>query len=204
MFVREVSFVELFQPFAFFSSEHCHLAENLIERFLLLTAEAHSDKVFSANIHSLNHLAWQVSCFGPLCCTSAIIFESANCLLRCKITGTVCRLNVFVDPYIRNKKSCPKVLEKTRYTTCVCLLGRENPSNNGLFACMKSLLISKIFLLSFIPRKNLRILLLIIYLIRLLEIRSFLLPVTARKNCVNFDCSLQLTNKILLSLCSII
>ena len=186
-----------------FSSEHCRVAENLIERFHLLTAEAHSDKVFSANIHSLNHLAWQVRCFGPLWRTSAIMFESANYLLLCKFTGTVCQLKVLVDRYISNKNSCcAKILEKTRYTTCVCLLGRETLSNNGLFACMKSPLISKIFLLNFIPRKSFRILPLIPFLIRRVETPSFLLSVTARKNCVKFDCSLQSTNKILLLLCS--
>ena len=88
-----------------FSTEYCSLADQLIERFHLLTAESYTDKVFSANLHSLNHLAWQVKCFGPLWCTSAIMFESANYLLRCKFTGTVNHLKVLVERYIRNKES---------------------------------------------------------------------------------------------------
>ena len=184
-----------------FSSEHCRVAENLFERFHLLTAEAHSDKVFSANIRSVNHLVCQVSCFGPLWCTSAIMFESANYLLRCKFTGTVCHLKVLVDRYIRNKNSCCENPRKdTLYDLCLSL--RERKSFNGLFACMKSPLISKIFLLNFIPRKSLRILPLIPFRIRRVETRSFLLSVTARKNCVKIDCSLQSTNKVLLLLCS--
>ena len=110
-----------------FSSEHCRVAENLIERFHLLTAEAHSDKVFSANIHSLNHLAWQVRCFGHLWCTSATMFESANYLLRCKFTGTVCHLKVLVDRYLRNKNSCCENPRKdTLYDLCLSLRERKS------------------------------------------------------------------------------
>ena len=121
-----------------FSSEHCRVPENLIERFHLLTAEAHSEKLFSANIHSLNHLAWQVRCFGPLWCTSAIMFEPANYLLRCKFTGTVCHLKVLVDRYIRNKNSCCENPRKgTLYDLYLSL--RERKSFNQRAVCLHEL-----------------------------------------------------------------
>ena len=86
-----------------FSSINRSLADDLIKRFLFLNAEANTEKVFSANIHSLNHLAWQVGCYGPLWCTSAIMIESANYHLRCKFTGTVNHLKLLVERYVRNK-----------------------------------------------------------------------------------------------------
>ena len=61
-----------------FSSINRSLADDLIKRFLFLTTEAYTEKVFSANIYSLNHLSWQVGCYGPLWCTSPIMFGSAN------------------------------------------------------------------------------------------------------------------------------
>ena len=118
-----------------FSSEHCREAENFIERFRFLTEEAHSDKLFSANTHFLNHLAWQVRCFGPLWCTSAIMYESANYLLRCKFTGTVCHLKVLVDRYIRKKNSCRENPRKdTLYDLCLSL--RERKSFKQLAVCL--------------------------------------------------------------------
>ena len=101
------------------SSETCDLADELIKQFHFLTCEAYTDKVFSANIHSLNHLARQVKCYGPLWCTSAIMFESANYLLRCKFTGTVSHLKVLVERYIRNKNSCQMSPQRDRlYDLC--------------------------------------------------------------------------------------
>ena len=91
------------------SNEHSVLADQLIKRFQLLTVEAFSEKVFSANIHALNHLAWQVGCFGPLWCTSAMMFESANYLLKCKFTGTVNHLKLLVERYARSKMSSQEV-----------------------------------------------------------------------------------------------
>ena len=95
-----------------FSSQHCLLFDQLIKRFHSLTAEAHTEKAFSPNIHSLNHLSWQVSCYGPLWCTSAIMFESANYLLKCKFTGTVNHLRLLVERYVRNNMSSRKVPQK--------------------------------------------------------------------------------------------
>ena len=97
-----------------FSNEHTVLADQLIKRFYLLTVEAYTEKVFSANIHALNHLAWQVGCFGPLWCTSAMMFKSANYLLKCKLTGTVNHLKLLIERYVRNKLSCQEVSRADR------------------------------------------------------------------------------------------
>ena len=91
------------------SNEHSVLADQLIKRFQLCTVEAFSEKVFSSNIHALNHLTWQVGCFGPLWCTSAMMFESANYLLKCKFTGTVNHLKLLVERYARSKMSSQEV-----------------------------------------------------------------------------------------------
>ena len=85
------------------SSINRSLADNLIKRFLFLKTEANTEKVFSANIHSLNHLSWQVGCYGPLWCTSAIMSESAYYHLTCKFTGTVNHLKLLVERYFCNK-----------------------------------------------------------------------------------------------------
>ena len=77
--------------------------------------------VFSPNVHSLNHLSWQVKKYGPLWCTSAIMFESANYILKTKFTGTVNHLRLIVERYNRNKK-----------------IRKEMPANDALFGfCQK-------------------------------------------------------------------
>ena len=45
------------------SSEFATAGGNLMKRFLDETQNEHSEECFSANIHSLSHLAWQVSNF---------------------------------------------------------------------------------------------------------------------------------------------
>ena len=71
------------------SSKYVDAADELIQFFLKRTEDAYSDIVFSPNLHSLSHLAWQVKNFGPLWACSSMIFESANYLLKSKFTGTV-------------------------------------------------------------------------------------------------------------------
>ena len=87
------------------STEHTDEAERLIFDFLEKTKAQYSDVVFSANTHSLMHLAWQVKQFGPLWCASSIMFESANYLLQSKLTGSVNHLPLIIERYHRNKQS---------------------------------------------------------------------------------------------------
>ena len=96
-------------------------ADKLIKKFLNQMEEICGPNVFSPNVHSLNHLSWQVKNYGPLWCTSAIMFESANYLLKTKFTGTVNHLRLIVERYNRNKK-----------------IRREMPANDALFGfCQK-------------------------------------------------------------------
>ena len=87
------------------SSKYTVEAEDLKQLFLEKIEEAFADIVFSPNLHSLNHLAWQVRNFGPLWTCSSMMFESANYLLQSKFTGTVNILPLIVERYLRNKSS---------------------------------------------------------------------------------------------------
>ena len=87
-------------------------ADNLIQLFLKRTEDAYSDIVFSPNLHSLNHLAWQVKNFGPLWSCSSMMFESANYLLKTKFTGTVNILPLVVERYHRNKDTLKQHVEE--------------------------------------------------------------------------------------------
>ena len=85
------------------SAKYADDAEKLIQIFLKKTEERFDAEVFTANIHSFTHLSWQVKSYGPLWCSSAIMFESANHLLKTKFTGTVNHLRLLVERYLRNK-----------------------------------------------------------------------------------------------------
>ena len=85
------------------SSKYVDAADELIQLFLKRTEDAYSDIVFSPNLHSLSHLAWQVKNFGPLWTCSSMMFESANYLLKSKFTGTVNILPLVIERYHRNK-----------------------------------------------------------------------------------------------------
>ena len=85
------------------SNRYADEADKLIKNFHKITEENQGLDVFSANMHSLNHLPWQVKNFGPLWCTSAIMFESANHLLKAKFSGTVNHLRLIVERYNRYK-----------------------------------------------------------------------------------------------------
>ena len=101
-------------------------AEALIQFFLKKTEEAHGQEVFSANVHSLSHLSWQVEQFGPLWCTSAMMFESANYLLKTKFTGTVNHLRLLVERYQRNKEQRRKKPQGDALETfCLALRGER-------------------------------------------------------------------------------
>ena len=78
-------------------------AESLIRVFLMRTEQEYTDIVFSPNLHSLNHLAWQVRNFGPLWTCSSKMFEAANYLLQSRFTGTVILLPLIIEPYHRNR-----------------------------------------------------------------------------------------------------
>ena len=77
-------------------------ADKLIKKFLRKIEEIYGPHVFSPNVHSLNHLSWQVK-NRPLWCISAIMFESANYVLKTKFTGTVNHLRLIVERYNRKK-----------------------------------------------------------------------------------------------------
>ena len=87
------------------SSKYADDAGKLINIYLQKLDEDYGEVVFSPNVHSLTHLAWQVRQFGPLWATSAMMFESANYLLQSKFTGTVNHLPLLVERYRRNKDS---------------------------------------------------------------------------------------------------
>ena len=76
------------------SSRYAQEADRLIKKLHQITAENYRLDIFSANMHSLNHLSWQVTNFGLLWFTSAIMFESANHLLKANISGTVNHLSL--------------------------------------------------------------------------------------------------------------
>ena len=61
-------------------------------------------KIDSINFHLLRHLSWQTEFFGPLWCTSASMFESANHHLVQPVTGTVNTCKLLAQRYVRNKK----------------------------------------------------------------------------------------------------
>ena len=85
------------------SSEFADQGERQIHSFLRKTKDEYTDVLFSANVHALTHLAWQVRNFGPLWTTSGMMFESANFLLSSKFTGTVNHLSLLIERYNRNK-----------------------------------------------------------------------------------------------------
>ena len=85
------------------SSEYAKDAEKHLDRLLDMTQEDHSEVVFSANVHALTHLPWQVRNYGPLWTNSGMMFESANYLLSSKFTGTVNHLSLLVERYHKSK-----------------------------------------------------------------------------------------------------
>ena len=96
------------------SSEYAKDAEKHLDRLLDMTQENHSEVVFSANVHALTHLAWQVRNYGPLWTTSGMMFESANYLLSSKFTGTVNHLSLLVERYHKSKDVRRATLENDR------------------------------------------------------------------------------------------
>ena len=91
------------------SRQYANDAEKLIALFLKKTEDRCGQEVFTANMHSLSHLTWQVKNYGPPWSSSAIMFESANHLLKTKFTGTVNHLRLLVERYVRNKAERDKV-----------------------------------------------------------------------------------------------
>ena len=108
------------------SSAYANDADDLIKSFLSDLKEDHSEHVFTANVHSLMHLSWQVRQFGPLWTSSAMMFESANYLLQSKLTGTVNQLPLLVERYKRNKESYRATVENDiLYDFCHKLRGTK-------------------------------------------------------------------------------
>ena len=107
------------------SKKYADEAHKLIKVFLKKTEETFDSQVFTANVHSFNHLAWQVKNFGPLWCTSAMMFESANYLFRTKFTGTVNHLRLIVERYLRNKADRRRLPEKDALESFRLELRRE-------------------------------------------------------------------------------
>ena len=91
------------------SRQNANDAEKLIALFLKKTEDRCGQAVFTANMHSLSHLTWQVKNYGQLWSSFAIMFESANHLLKTKLTGTVNHLRLLVERYVRNKTERDKV-----------------------------------------------------------------------------------------------
>ena len=86
-------------------TDSCHSAKagSLLAKFLLKTKEQCDEMCFTINVHYLTHLGWQVENYGPLWCTSAFMFESANNLLSKPFTGTVNHLELSIERYVRRK-----------------------------------------------------------------------------------------------------
>ena len=103
------------------SSKHCCYAEKVIEKFLQDTKEDYSEVAFSANVHSLTHLTWQVRNIGPLWTSSGMMFESANYLLNSKFTGTVNHLPLLVERYHRNKEAWRASIKENEPLAAFCL-----------------------------------------------------------------------------------
>ena len=87
------------------SAEYCDESQRLLKSYLDKTETAYTKTAFSANLHAVSHLSEQVRNFGPLWVSSAMMFESANYLLKSKFTGTVNHLQLMIERYIRNKKN---------------------------------------------------------------------------------------------------
>ena len=86
------------------SIDNLDVCELIIEKFCKEMARRNPGWKFeSYNFHSLTHLCWQVSNFGPLWTTSASMFESANHQLAMPFTGTVNHATLLVERYLRNK-----------------------------------------------------------------------------------------------------
>ena len=103
------------------SSKHCCYAEKVIEKFLEDTKEDYSEVAFSANVHSLTHLTWQVRNIGPLWTSLGMMFESANYLLNSKFTGTVNHLPLLVERYHRNKEAWRASIKENEPLAEFCL-----------------------------------------------------------------------------------
>lgn len=80
------------------------IADDMLNSFCTsITARHPKWKTQSYNYHSLRHLGWQVSNFGPLWTTSAMAFESANHRLCAPFTGTVNHGTILVERYLRSR-----------------------------------------------------------------------------------------------------
>ena len=109
----------------FLTRKYADEAESLIRVFLMKTEQEYTDIVFSPNLRSLNHLAWQVRKFGPLWTCSFMMFESANYLLQSKFTGTVNILPPIIERYHR-KKDTLKQKVGDNYLADLCHRMRNN------------------------------------------------------------------------------
>ena len=85
------------------SRQYANDAEKLIALFLKKTEDRCGQEVFTANMHSLSHLTWQVKNYRPLWSSSAIMFESANHILKKIFTCTLHHRRLLVERYVRNK-----------------------------------------------------------------------------------------------------
>ena len=103
------------------SSKHCCYAEKVIKKFLQDTKEDHSEVAFSANVHSLTHLTWQVRNIGSLWTSLGMMFESANYLLNSKFTGTINHLPLLVERYQRNKEAWRSSIKENEPLAAFCL-----------------------------------------------------------------------------------
>ena len=84
-------------------SRHSTKVGSLLAKFLLKTNEQCNEMCFTINVHYMTLLRRQVENYGPIWCTSAFMFESANNLLSKPLTGTVNRLELIIERYVRRK-----------------------------------------------------------------------------------------------------
>ena len=108
------------------NSCYCDEAEPLIKKFLDLTVAQYDEYCFTIKVHFLNHLSWQVRNYGPLWCTSAFMFESANHLLSRPFTGTVNHLDLITEQFLRRKKLLSTKLKKDNLVGFAQTLGNTS------------------------------------------------------------------------------
>ena len=84
-------------------SSYADEAEKFSQSPLTKLKTSYTEEIFTPNVHEMPHLAWLVRSFGPLLTTSAMVFESANYLLKPKFKGTVNHPLLLLESYVRDK-----------------------------------------------------------------------------------------------------
>jgi hypothetical protein len=120
------------------SDEDIIAAEELINLFCTCAVTLYSENAQSYNLHALRHLPSQVRMFGPLRCTSAFAFESANHHLARSVTGTrgqlECMVNSVITRQIDNhRKTFPMMKNRVTIAPKIQAIMKANYLNEEEF-----------------------------------------------------------------------